>query len=258
MGHSENAETVWGSGEPALPELWQRRARLSHDEMASMYSLVQQALTAYHPLELQALGEDREELISQFIYFKVFRLEAAHSSATTFPLHSAPSNRHAVCAYFRRYLIDCLRSASHQRNVSLDDDDFAYDIDQQTAMHPDPIGSVFMQYGLNEAFVRESARAFIAGLDESDRLVLAGTLGWLSDEKGGLSEVAARYRIASYHYRAGKLGVILKKCALPADFARTAIGQWVEHMLGIDITLENRLAILAALGILSEQSTEPV
>ena len=257
MAHIESAEAVCGVGETALPELWQRRARLSRDEMASIYSIVRHALTAYHPLELQALGEDKEELISQFIYLKVFRLEAAHTAAATFPLHSAPSNRHAVCAYFRRYLIDCLRSASHQRNVALDDSTVTYEIDQQAASHPDPIASVFMQYGLTEAYVRESARGFIAALDEPDRLVLAGTLGWLSNEKGGLSQVAARYRIASYHYRASKLGVTLKKGAIPADFARTAIGQWIEHMLGIDIAAENRIAILAALGILSEQSSEP-
>lgn len=253
----EQSTVVDSAGETALPELWQHRTCLSHDEMRSMYTIVRRALTTYHPFELQALGEDKEELISQFIYLKVFRLEAAQNDTTIFPLHSAPSSRHAVCAYFRRYLIDCLRSASHQRNVSIDESHVAYEIDRQAATHPDPITSVFMQYGLTEALVRESARAFIAALDDPDRLVLAGTLGWLSNEKGGLSQVAARYRIASYHYRACKLGVTLKKGAMPADFASTAIGQWIEHTLGIDVAPENRIAILAALGILSEQSSEP-
>lgn len=226
--------------------------------MASLYAIVRRALTGYYPFELQALGEDKEELISQFLYFKVFRLEAARADATssvpTFPLHSAPSSPHAVCTYFRRYLIDCLRSASHRHNVSLDDGDVMVDVEEQTAAQADPVGTVLFQHGLDEADVRESATAFIARLDEADRLLLAGSLGWLSKEKGGLSGIAARYGIASYHYRARKLGVTLKKGSMPTDFACTGIGQWIERTLRIPVEAENRLAILAVLGILSEQS----
>ncbi|WP_109482234.1 hypothetical protein [Paraburkholderia sp. C35] len=225
--------------------------------MASIYTVVRRALQAYHPFELQALGEDKEELISQFIYFKVFRLEATNPHPEAFPLHSAPSTGHAVCAYFRRYLIDCLRNAAHQRNVSFDDENVHAEVEQQVAAQSDPVGSVLIQYGLDEPCVRESATRFIAGLDEPDWLLLSGSLGWLSNEKGGLSQIAARYRIASYHYRARKLGVTLKKGSLPADFAATSIGEWIEHTLGIDIAVENRVAILIVLGILSEQSRAP-
>jgi hypothetical protein len=240
-----------------LAELWQRRTCLTRDEMAAMYTIVCGALKAYHPFELRALGEDKEELISQFIYFKVFRLEAAHNLPETFPLHSAPSNGHAVCAYFRRYLIDCLRRAGHQRNVSFDDGDVMLEVDRQAAVQSDPFDSVLIQYGLDEATVRDSAARFIAGLDETDRLLLAGSLGSLSNEQGGLAGIAGRYGIASYHYRARKLGITVKKGSFPIDFAATSIGQWIEGALGIDIDLENRLAILRALGILSEQSRAP-
>ena len=113
-----------------------------------------------------------------------------------------------------------------------------------------------MQCGLDET-VRESSSSFIVELDEADRLVLAGSHGWLSDAKCGLSQVAAHYRIASYHYPAGKLGVTLKKRAKPADIARTMIGQWIEQTLGIDIVPENQAAIFVVLGILSAQSRGP-
>ncbi|MBN3752025.1 hypothetical protein G3N95_03670 [Paraburkholderia sp. Tr-20389] len=225
--------------------------------MASIYLVVRRALQGYHPFELQALGEDKEELISQFIYFKVFRIEAAHPQPETFPLHSAPSNGHALCAYFRRYLIDCLRNAAHQRNVSFDDENVLAEVEQQGAVQSDPVDSVLTLYGLDEQTVRESAARFIAGLDECDWLLLAGSLGWLSNEKGGLSQIASRYRIASYHYRARKLGVTLKKGSLPADFAATSIGEWIKHTLCIDIEAENRVAILIVLGILAEQSRAP-
>ncbi|WP_296653841.1 hypothetical protein [Paraburkholderia sp.] len=222
--------------------------------MASLYAIVRHALTGYHPFELQALGEDKEELVSQFLFFKVFRLETPDSELLSFPLHSAPSNNHAVCGYFRRYLIDCLRSASHRRNVCLDIDDALAGLDQQAALHADPIGSALFPHGLDEATVRDAATQFIAGLDETDRVLLAGSLGWLSNEKGGLAQVAARHRIASYHYRARKLGVTLRKGSVPADFARTGIGRWIEETLGIAIAAENRIAILVVFGILAGQS----
>lgn len=222
--------------------------------MASLYAIVRSALTGYHPFELQALGEDKEELVSQFLFFKVFRFETPDAELLSFPAHSAPSNSHAVCGYFRRYLIDCLRSASHRRNVSLDVDDALIEIDPQAAMHADPVGAALFPHGLDEATVRDAATHFIAGLDETDRLLLAGSLGWMSNEKGGLAQVAARYRIASYHYRARKLGVTLHHGSVPADFARTGIGRWIEKTLGIAIDADNRIAILAVIGILAGES----
>lgn len=255
VSNIESAALVEGPESPCtLPDLWQRRTALNHAEMASLYTIVRRALTGYHPFELQALAEDKEELISQFLFSKVFRLETPAAEFMSFPAHSAPSNSHAVCSYFRRYLIDCLRSASHRRNVSIDESDVLAELDQRSAMHADPVGAALFQYGLNEESVRVSATRFIAGLDEAARLLLAGTLGWLSAEKGGLAQIAARYGIASYHHRARKLGVTLRKGAMPADFARTGIGHWIEDTLGIDIAVENRLALLAVLGILAEQS----
>lgn len=237
-----------------LLQLWQRRACLTQDEMASIYTIVHRALKTYFPFELQGLAEDKEELISQFIYFKVFRLENPKASTESFPAHSAPTNGYAVCAYFRRYLIDCLRSASHQRNLSFDSPVATIEMEQQCAAQSDPIHAVLVQYGLDETTVRESATRFISELGMTDRLLLAGSLGSLSNARGGLSWVAERYGIASYHYRARKLGITLKKGSIPADFAATSIGQWIERTLGIDIAVENRVAILLALGILAEQS----
>ncbi|WP_425325478.1 hypothetical protein [Paraburkholderia sacchari] len=255
MSNIESAALMEGMDNPCtLPDLWQRRTALNHAEMASLYTIVRRALTGYHPFELQALAEDKEELISQFLFSKVFRLETPAAELMSFPAHSAPSNSHAVCSYFRRYLIDCLRSASHRRNVSIDENEVLAELDQRSAMHADPVSAALFQYGLDEDSVRASAVRFIGSLDEAAQLLLAGTLGWLSAEKGGLAQIAARYGIASYHHRARKLGVTLRKGAMPADFARTGIGRWIEETLGIEIAVENRIALLAVLGILAEQS----
>lgn len=254
MGAVSTHEFARTFDEAVLPDLWRRRTQLSDDEMVSMYDLVKRALRGYHPLELHALGEDKEELVHQFIYTKVLRLAPGHMESHACP-ESAPSNSYAICAYFRRYLIDCLRSASHQRNVSMENEGMAQEIDLRAHALDDPIESVLLQYGLDEQRVRAAARAFIASLDEPERIVLAGTLGWCSECKGGLSAVAARHRVPSYHYRAVKLGVTMKKTADAADFSNTKIGRWLIEELGIEVDIDNRAAILVVLNLLAVESS---
>jgi hypothetical protein len=255
MGAVPTHEFACKLDDAILPDLWRRRTQLSDDEMVSMYDIVRRALRAYHPLELQALGEDKEELVHQFIYTKVLRLAPGHMESRACP-ESAPSNSYAICAYFRRYLIDCLRSASHQRNVSMENEGMAQEIDLRAHALEDPVEGVLMQHGLSEAHVRASAREFIAKLDEPERIVLAGSLGWYSERKGGLSAVAAQHRVPSYHYRAVKLGVTMKKTADAADFSNTMIGRWLTDELGIAIAIDNSDAILIALNLLSAESSD--
>ncbi|WP_345252088.1 hypothetical protein [Pigmentiphaga soli] len=238
-----------------LADLWQRRSRLSGEETARLYQIVQSALARYHPPELQALPEDKEELVAQFLFAKVLRLDPGGAARADTGAHSAPSNAYAICAYFRNFLIDCLRSASRQRNVSLDADDMSHVLEHKPSGSPDPVREALLDHGLDEEAVARLARRFIAGLAPEDRLLLAGGLGQSVDDRGGLSQLAARHRIASYHYRAGKLGIVLKKGALPAAFARTRIGVWMSDTLGIEVRSENRQAILFALGILAAQAS---
>lgn len=240
-----------------LPDLWRRRTHLSHDEMVSMYHLVRGALRAYHPLELQSLREDKEELVAQFIYAKVLRLEPGHTTAKS-SAESAPSNNYAICAYFRRYLIDCLRSASHQRNVSMEVSGIDQQVDEHAQAIEDPVSSVLLQYGLDEARVRRMARSFIRTLDRHERVVLAGTLGRDSGRKGGLSRIAADHKVPSYHYRAVKLGVALRKTVRPADFAATKIGCWLTDIVGIAISVEHQPVMLVVLDLLAAESVDGV
>jgi hypothetical protein len=255
MGAVPSREFVRNLDNAILPDLWRRRTQLSGDEMVSMVDLVKRALRTYHPLELQALGEDKEELVAQFIFARVLRLAPGHSDTNACP-ESAPSNGYALCAYFRRYLIDCLRSAGHQRNVSMENEGMQQEIDLHAHALEDPVESVLLQYGLDEARVRLAARTFIDGLDEPERIVLAGSLGWCSECKGGLSAVAAQHRVPSYHYRAVKLGVTMKKTGDAGDFSNTKIGRWLIDVLGIEIEVENRAAILIALNLLAAESSD--
>ncbi len=75
------------------------------------------------------------------------------------------------------------------------------------------------------------------------------------DANGGLSGVASRHAIASYHYRAGRLGLVHKRQGLPGDFAKTMIGAWVQQDLGISIAPDNMTAILAIFKILGAEAS---
>ena len=238
-----------------LADLWHRRASLSDNEVGLIYRMVRSALRAYYPSELRGLPEDKEELISQFFFSRVLRLDVeqrpSHASAD-----SAPSTAHALCAYFRRFLIDCLRSASLQRNLSIEVDGVQAEVDSRPHAPDDPVQASLAEFGLSEASVRELARTFIAALDEPDRIILSGSLGACGDCKGGLKSVADAHDVPSYHYRARKLGVTMKKDATPQCFAATKIGRWMEETLHIEIAPDNRDAILVVLNLLALEAHE--
>jgi len=249
------------SGESTeLVRLWRRRQSLSPDEMGRMYLIVGGALRSCNPPELNILGEGRQELVAQFIYVKVLRLDIGpedgegeeRKKAPESAAHSAPSTAFALCAYFRRYLIDCTRASAFRRNLSIGEQITPAQLDA----HIGPQGApedCLAEHGLSAASVRVSARAFIAALPEPERLLLCEGFG--REAAGGLSGVASRHAIASYHYRAGRLGLVHKRESLPADYARTQLGEWIQQTLGIAISVENMDAILQVFKILGAEAS---
>jgi hypothetical protein len=283
-------ETLSSSDSTELVRLWRRRQALSPDEMGRMYGIVGDALKACSPPELKVLGEGRQELVAQFIYVKVLRLDAdpdegdsaaattersaahsapaseraahsapaseraAHSApASERAAHSAPSSAFALCAYFRRYLIDCTRASSFRRKLSIGEQVTQDQLDAQLGAGDGGVQEELAEHGLSGPSVQAAARAFIAGLPEPERLLLCEGFG--REAAGGLSGVASRHAIASYHYRAGRLGLVHKREGLPADYARTTLGQWIAQTLGISIAPENMGAILQVFRILGAEAS---
>lgn len=241
-----------------LGRLWRRRQRLSPEEMGRMYQIIVAALRPCSPPELFALGESRQELISQFIYAKVLRLggsgelPAEPDAKGPKGSDSTPSGAYALCAYFRRYLIDCTRASSFRRKLSLGDEVSEAELERQLGAG-DEADAPLSEYGFSDEQVHALARRFIDQLPDPERLLLCESLG--HERPGGLSGVASRHAIASYHYRAGRLGLVHKRDALPSDYARTTLGQWIEKTLGIDIVPENAAAILQVFKILAVQAS---
>jgi len=250
-------DTLSSADSAELVRLWRRRQTLSPGEMGRMYGIVGEALRSCHPPELNVLGEGRQELVAQFIYVKVLRLDADPDDGEE-PQprerqgHSAPSSAFALCAYFRRYLIDCTRASAFRRKLSIGDEVTDHQLDEQLGRHEDA-ESVLAEHNLSGAAVQAAARAFIAALDEPERLLLCEGFG--REAPGGLSGVASRHAIASYHYRAGRLGLVHKREALPADYARTQLGRWLQETLGIAIAPDNMDAILEVFKILGAEAS---
>ena len=69
-------DTLSSGQSTELIHLWRRRQQLAPDEMGRMYAIVGEALRGCNPPELKVLGEGRQELVAQFIYVKVLRLDA--------------------------------------------------------------------------------------------------------------------------------------------------------------------------------------
>ncbi len=238
-----------------LTDLWRRRYQLDTAEIGKMYDLVQRSLQHCNPPELHLLAEGRQELIAQFIYCKVLHLHQREEGAAPHEVsedgHSAPSSSYALCAYFRRYLIDCTRASSFRRKVSMDDQMGESMTDEVN--EPDELENCLMDYGLTPMQVMESAKNFIEALDEPERILLCESFGM--EMQGGLSGVASRHAITSYHYRAGRLGLVHKRQGLTSDYAKTQLGAWIETGLGISIHAENMQAILSVFKILGAQAS---
>ena len=90
-------------------------------------------------------------------------------------------------------------------------------------------------------------------LTAAERLLLSEGFG--QERPGGLAGVATRHAIASYHYRAGRLGLVHRRAALPADYGRTRLGAWIEQTLKIPIVSENRSAIGQVFQILAAEAS---
>ncbi len=236
-----------------------------------MYVIVTQALQRCTPSELRSLDEPKQELIAQFIYAKVLRLHTAGAAdaqgmdeglavepeartvQAASPSRSAPSSAAALCAYFKRYLIDCTRASRLRKHVAVGEDgidetrleaELGADEEEEDALR---------DHGLNDGQVRAAARQFIEALPEPERLLLCEGFGL--EVAGGLSGVASRHRIASYHYRAGKLGLVHSRSALPREYGRTLMGSWIQKTLGIEIDRENMQAIHRVFKILALEAS---
>lgn len=229
-----------------LADLWARRTRLSREEWARLYLLVNHVLTV-NPVSQErapALGGPAavDHLRQSFFVDKVL-LPATVPDADPNPNLTL----RALPVFYRRYLLDQLRANQRHKTEPLPADDdgrmtehnrFGWlgEIDSDCECLDD----------LNEVdscALQDSARRFLLG--EQDWVVIYLALHFCHGrERLPLSRIQRQYRIASYHYKARELGIAPPRGGYTSlsQFADTLIGRW---LTGNDIALEeNNLSVI--------------
>ncbi len=221
---------------------WNRRASLSEAEWRDFYALTHRFLALCGTHEYVAdLGGDRKALIDDYFHDKIFATAGGSAGA---PL--APG---ALCSFLKNYLKDRRKAAWERHRVSADDEEHPQDAYDHCAYTPDPDDEALLgEAGLALGRVLESASAFLETLPEAERMYLA--LHACADDPEALVNLAKRFRVPSYHYKAKKLGITREKGEFEAGYDKTAIGRWLHQDLRLPLTAEYLGEILAALKIL--------
>ena len=162
----------------------------------------------------------------------------------------------ALAIFFRRYLLDCL-NRENRSNETPDDLKTTPDHCLDTPQPADAFQLLEQQCQQSEAQIRLSARTFIARLPDWADLYLRYHECSNEDQKIALHTLARRYGIASYHYKAQRLGISIPRDNYdPAAYRDTDLGQWLLSIGVLPLNADDsqgRLAFQAALAILCQE-----
>jgi hypothetical protein len=216
--------------EAELIALWAGRGSLSGEQWHRLWALICRVLNRCHPSVLQSLPDTKEDYISEFFLQKVL-----HTKDRQQHLASAA----ALATFFQRYLIDVYRHRSVQSEIHVDDE---ATLDALSTSGDDDCASETATLGhspdvaASRTELLASALTFFQTLAYADQLYLA--LHACDGDGEPLSALAKRYQIASYHYKAGQLGITRRKDDLPATYDQTKIGRWLTKDLGLKMSAE--------------------
>ncbi len=226
-----------------LSELWAHRSTLNEAEWRELCLLVMAALQNYHCQELATLlqwGEERQELIQDFLLTKVLRIS-----------NTRCDHIGALRMFFRNFLLDRIRTLGPERERF---DSESRDEGSSTPEIPDERKATWSEQLLEHIAktpeqVAQAARDWLGRQEAWVRLYLGLYQCLDTDEllRQPLYKLAKRYGISSYHHKAKKLGISFK--GSPEDYRKTMLGGWLEE-LGFKLTSEEAQAIRAALEIL--------
>ena len=220
----------------AFSEYWLRLDELNAQEWESFYRLVRQALVRCPAPELGSLPDTRESYIDEFFTEKLF-FKAQRMSDTGIQSLSGG----ALCRFFRNYLLDHLRHYERRPIAKTNPDDEGHsevpDDDGQVDRFVSTIGRDRLGHAL---------QAFLASLPDWALLMLRGHFCADEDEAAPMSSLCKG--IPSYHYKAQKLGITVKRGADGLiGYEHTQIGQWMES-IGVQIAPENHAVMTFLLG----------
>ena len=233
------------SEQEALSGYWVRLDQLTDAEWTDFYRRVRMALLRCPATQLRDLPDSRESYIDDFFTEKLF-FKAQRATAGGIQTISGG----ALCFFFRNYLTDQLRGIKPTQEIG--DAEAAPEMSVDCADPDEAVKGFLNQIGGHEALA-SSVDSFLAQLEAWALLMLRSHFCADDDEAIAMSELCKG--IASYHYKAQKLGITVKKNT--GDFLgyeHTRIGQWVKGM-GVAIVPENYAVIVFLLGALCLEAT---
>lgn len=230
--------------EKELRDLWNRRADLDADGLTRLYQLVTARLRSARCPELAALDGDGDEHIHDFFVLK----------AMDNPV-GAIEHANVLVTYFRRFLRDRLqRNATAGGRIDRDDET-QWNLPDCLEAPDDGLAAALLDLseatGLDETALGDAAGRFLDSLDDWARDYLA--LSFCPDRGLPLVTLAKARRIASYHYKAQKLGITWQKGQTWQGYRETRIGAWL-CSLGLEPEPAQAALIATALKILCWQA----
>jgi phage gp37-like protein len=218
-----------------------------------MYAQVGSALRQCQPPQQGLLGETHDELVAQFIYLRILRLQDTDRAALYSTAEQAePANAMALCNDFQNYVTSCLQAQHPHPKTALNSPDKDTKSEQSEQIN-DSRQEVLAQHGLQLAQVGQAACAFVATLTLQERVLLCKS--WGTAAQGECSGTAWRSAITVQQYRAGRLGVLHRGASVSPGYAHTVIGSWMAQSLGLVIEACNTPVITAVLDILGMQAS---
>jgi hypothetical protein len=208
-----------GADDPVLTRYWQRLDQLTEKEWTDFYFMVRQALLRCPASELSALPASRDSYIVEFFTEKmVFKAQRMNTQGVQ------GISGGSLCFFFRNYLKDELRDGA--RFTALDDEP---EIASDDGTKSDAAVKEFLDRLGGHTRLAEKIQAFIAEQEEWAIRMLGGH--FCADDDQAIPMSALCKDISSYHYKAQKLGITVKKDADSLlGYEHTRIGQWMQSL----------------------------
>lgn len=213
----------------ALTDYWRRLGSLNDAEWKDLHRLVRSALMRCPASELSSLPDTRENYIDEFFVEKLFYKAQRVDNAAGESLSGG-----ALCLFFRNYLRTLLDHYK-ARPISGDEPEESWD----SAEHDDSSGVDEFLAGFGTDRLAGCIEAFLDQLPDWALLMLRGH--FCADEAIPMHTLCAG--ISSYHYKAQKLGITVKKGSDGLrGYEHSMIGQWIQS-LGVPIRPDNQIVI---------------
>lgn len=210
----------------ALTDYWRRLGSLTSREWEGFYRLVCSALKRCPASELASLPDTRENYIDEFFVEKLFNKALRVEDAAGESLSGG-----ALCQFFRNFLRDQLEHYKAHPLSGDDPDDRWF----EPAQHPQTgIEEFLRRFGTDK--LAQRIDALLDALPDWGLLMLRGHF-CADDDAVPMSALCAD--IPSYHYKAQKLGITVKKGSDDLrGYEHTLIGAWIVS-LGVAIEPDN-------------------